>query len=208
MARLYRDKPAPGQPRTLLKVTLTFPTVSPRYPCFPHVRRIFLNTVDGGFTSSDQGHPPHKAHVTIDENVPSRGALPPAPTRTAEVNGTVFASAAMSDSSVVQFFGMPVVGNAGTNSKVAGGSRFATLRAALRELEQGGTSAAGNEGNGLGPGWCRGASLRWEHIEELLFESYDPSKIFGKPPSTVSVASPTEGREEEVSKRTPDMGSA
>lgn len=147
-------------------------------------------------------------HVTTDDKAPYRGTLPPAPTRITEVGAAVFASAAMSDSSLVQFLGMPTVRSARIRSKVVGDSKLATLRAALRELEQSGRSASGHEQNGLGAERCRRESVRWENIEELLFESYDPSKIFGKPSSTLSVASSIEGREEEVNKRISDVDSA
>lgn len=141
--------------------------------------RVFLNTVDGGRPNAalDRNHNPRRSDACVTG-------------RNAEVNPAVFAAAAGADPSVAQFLDMPTTSNAGGT---VDGDEVTTLRIALREL--------GRSGAHAGRGWAGvGAEtrIRWEDVEEVLFERYDPANIFGKPPSTVSVASSVGDAEEEV----------
>lgn len=80
-----------------------------------------------------------------------------------------------------------------------------TLREALHKLGRGGSerSQAGGVGGRRRSGVAgEGAgAVRWEDVEGLLFDPYDPAKIMANPPSTVSVSSTTSAdgaQEEEV----------
>lgn len=115
-------------------------------------------------------------------------SFPPAAT----VSADTFFSRAVADTAVVLFLGMRPSAAGGAGSGTGGGSwssrntvndSHLTLREALREL-------VGRAGGG-GPQNARSESrnlwLRWEDIEALLFEPYDPTEVFSNPPSTVPI---------------------
>lgn len=77
-----------------------------------------------------------------------------------------------------------------------------TLREALHQLGRGGSErsqAGGVGGRRSGVAGEGAGAVRWEDIEGLLFDPYDPAKIMANSPSTVSVSSTTsaEGAQEE-----------
>lgn len=101
----------------------------------------------------------------------------------AEVVADDFVSGAVADPGIVRFLGMR------TSGARQGYKDNLTLRAALSKV---GSSSigAGADGGGANAGGRRGTTtLRWEDIEGVLFDPYDPTEILSNPPSTVSVAS-------------------
>lgn len=128
-------------------------------------------------------------------------AVPPA----AEVGADGFVSRAVADPVLVRFFGMRITtpatvtdfrpGEHGLHSGDDGSGRRGgsiTLREALREFAA--TYGGGAKGGlakakkiGLSP--CR---VRWDDVEGLLFEPYDPTELLGNPPNTVSISSSRE----------------
>lgn len=115
----------------------------------------------------------------------------------AEVNTEKFASAALSDPEIAPFLAMR------TAVVCRGDPGDLTLREALRQLGRGGSERA--EAGGVGGGGRSGvageeaSTVRWEDVEGLLFDPYDPGEIMANPPLAVSISSPTcaEGAQEE-----------
>lgn len=137
-------------------------------------------------------------------------SFPPA----AAVSAGGFVSRAVADPSVVRFLRMrpPAAGGDASGSGRGGGSGSSTassshltLRRALRELVDGASAGeAGGGGAKSARPETRRPWLRWEDIEALLFEPYDPTEMFSNPPSTVPIGSASVGprgaqqQEEEV----------
>lgn len=114
----------------------------------------------------------------------------------AEVSTDKFASAALSDPEVVRFLAMR------TAVACRGEPGDLTLREALRQLRRGGSERAEAGGVGGGRSGIAGeeaSTVRWEDVEGLLFDPYDPAEILVNPPLTVSISSTTsaEGAQEE-----------
>lgn len=107
-----------------------------------------------------------------------------------EVDAATFASAAATDPSIVEFLGIPTV-RFHTGVRGAGEDAPVTLRAALHEL-------GGGKATGGGRGGERGGTVRWGDIEEILFERYDPTRIFCKPPICSKLASRGRAADKEV----------
>ena len=103
-----------------------------------------------------------------------------------------FVSRAVADPAVVQFLGMrpntaAVAAVATVGSGSGNASRNAdcnlTLRDALREL----VGKTGRGGMNSARPSSRRSRLCWGDIEALLFEPYDPTEVWGNPPSSVSI---------------------
>lgn len=103
-------------------------------------------------------------------------AFPP----TVTVSADDFVSRAQADSALVRFLGMRTPTSVATPGSDSGSESDLTLRKALRKL--GGVGGFGRSGTKSAK-----SRLRWEDIEGLLFEPYDPTRMLGDPPSTVSI---------------------
>ncbi|CAM9744831.1 unnamed protein product [Scytosiphon promiscuus] len=149
-----------------------------------HLRRIFLEIVDDQRSES----------ADADAVTTTPGAVP----HTAEVSADVFVSRAVADPGIVRFLGMRVTtpatalghGEHGECSSNGGESDGGMkLREALREF-------AANRGGGRQGGRSKTEKIglssrrvRWDDIEGLLFDSYDPTELLGNPACTGSVSS-------------------
>lgn len=100
----------------------------------------------------------------------------------AEVKADKFVSGAEANHAIVPFLMMNTIGVC--QDKVD----KSTLRSALRELGSGSIRAGRQK--------RAGGTVRWDEIEELLFDPYDPTDVLGNPPSTVSIVSSPRAEDE------------